>query len=622
MRHTLIAGALLALSTLVVSCEPTAIQDVDTDTAATTPETITITRVFPQPGQLALFIADADGANERPLVEASVADYDGVWSPDGSTIVFTSERNGSADLYRVQTDGSELERLTDDPAYDDQAAFSPDGNQLVYVTTRADGTADLWILDLDTRQSRPLTSGYGGDFRPSWSPDGEWIAFSSDRLSDLPFAYGRWEHLQLLDLYLIRPDGSGLRQITEHGEYCGSPKWTADSRQLIAYCMTAQQTMDARRAEPERGEDTRIVAIDVDNGNMTQLSSGPGVKFNPSLLDDDLLAYIRRDTNESGVFYSDGTRGPSGPVRMADWSPDGTQVVYHKRLPIQRQPWVETYSKNSQYQLILTSALPAFNPAGDRYTFLGFPTSSAPGRAPRGASVMVADIGGTEVRTVFQDPERNILGPQWTADGERIVFGIGSFDAFFNGFHGLFLEPEDRVEGGAQIAMVNADGSDYQELTSGPNNNGFPSMSPDGRHMVYRSFGPEGDGLRIMDIKTGGVDVLSNGYDNFPLWSPRGDVIMFSRQVEGDYEIYTVRPDGTDERRLTHSLGNDAHTGWSPTGELIVFASTRMGYKDEITYTDAPQPYGEIFVMRWDGSDVVQLTDNQWEEGTPAWQPK
>ena len=46
-----------------------------------------------------------------------------------------------------------------------------------------------------------------------------------------------------------------------------------------------------------------------------------------------------------------------------------------------------------------------------------------------------------------------------------------------------------------------------------------------------------------------------------------------------------------------------------------------MGFKDEVTYTDAPQPYGEIFVMRADGSDVQQLTDNQWEEGTPAWQP-
>jgi hypothetical protein len=36
---------------------------------------------------------------------------------------------------------------------------------------------------------------------------------------------------------------------------------------------------------------------------------------------------------------------------------------------------------------------------------------------------------------------------------------------------------------------------------------------------------------------------------------------------------------------------------------------------------DAPQPYGEIFTMRPDGSDVQQLTDNQWEEGTAAWQP-
>ncbi len=177
------------------------------------------------------------------------------------------------------------------------------------------------------------------------------------------------------------------------------------------------------------------------------------------------------------------------------------------------------------------------------------------------------------------------------------------------------------MEDGATSAMVKADGSGCSELTAGTDNNGFPSMSPDGRHMVYRSFGADGDGLRILDMETNEATVLSAGYDNFPLWSPRGDVIMFSRQVEGDYEIYTIKPDGTDERRLTRSLGNDAHMGWSPDGEFIVFASTRMGYKDEITYTDAPQPYGEIFVMRWDGSDVVQLTDNQWEEGTPAWQP-
>jgi Tol biopolymer transport system component len=108
---------------------------------------------------------------------------------------------------------------------------------------------------------------------------------------------------------------------------------------------------------------------------------------------------------------------------------------------------------------------------------------------------------------------------------------------------------------------------------------------------------------------------------NFPLWSPRGDLIMFSRLQQGDYEIVTIKPDGTGVKRLTRMPGNDTHMGWSPDGEHIVFTSARMGFKDEVIYTNAPQPYGELFVMRYDGSDVQQLTDNQWEDGTPAWQP-
>jgi TolB protein len=137
------------------------------------PRNIAVSRSFGNPGQVGLFIAASDGSDERPLLDSKDSDYDPVWAPDGSSIVFTSDRAGSADLFRVRPDGTGLERLTTDPAYDDQAAFSPDGKQLVFVSTRGGGTARLWTMDLATRRVEALTSEKGGDFRPSWSPDGK-----------------------------------------------------------------------------------------------------------------------------------------------------------------------------------------------------------------------------------------------------------------------------------------------------------------------------------------------------------------------------------------------------------------------------------------------------------------
>jgi Tol biopolymer transport system component len=565
-----------------------------------------------KPSGAALYLSHADGSGEHALLPPGTFDYNPSWSPRGDWIAFTSERKGSADLYRVHPDGQGLEQLTADPAYDDQAAFSPDEKQMVFVSTRAAGFANLWILDLATRKARALTSGHGGDFRPAWSPDGQWVAFSSDRDSNLPDAKGRWERLHIAGIYIVHPDGSGLKELTAKDEnFCGSPKWSADSKKLVVYCMIGQDTWDNRVGQDQT--DDTLKEIDVATGAARAVAAASGTKEAPVLLPAGDIGYLRRDKAQPGVSYASGGRGPAGPdVRMPSWSPDGSRVVYGRFTTVPNPEPLRLWSRNPSYELYTTEFLPAVDAAHRRFA-TSFPVS--------GKFDLYVMETGKPARSILERPDL-IIAPQWSADGKQIVVGVGRFSSFLDFTVGN-KKPVDPVNGGAQVAVLNDDGSAFRLLTSGVNNNAFPSFAPDGKHIVYRTEGPEGQGLRIMTLGDRSVTKLTDAWDNFALWSPRGDRIAFVRRNgAGDFQIFTIHPDGSGLTQLSHTHGNDAHLAWSPDGERLLFATSRMGFKDEALYTEAPQPYGEIFVMRADGTDVQQLTDDQWEEGGPAWLPQ
>jgi Tol biopolymer transport system component len=562
------------------------------------------------PTEARLYISNADGSGERALTDTGTFDYNPSWSAKGDWILFTSERAGQADLYRVHADGNGLERLTDDPAYDDQGSFSPDGKQVVFVSTRGGGRANLWTLDIATRKATALTTGNGGDFRPSWSPDGKWIAFSSDRDSDLRPAKGRWERLHLVDIYLIHPDGSGLKRISQHGRFCGSPKWTPDSKSVVAYCMSAEETWTFR-AGREDGE-TTLLKIDIASGEGTPVAAGPGVKMLPAALSSGEIAYFRHDKTVTGIFYGKGTPGPAGAnLRLPSWSPDGTHVAYSRIVSKPTAEPVKQWSRNAKFDLYSMSMLPNYDATGEHLAITRVNSDMS-------ADLLIVDEG--KPAHAIHHEKGLILAPAWSPDGKQIAVGVGLFSAFLD-FEVGNKKPVDPVNGGAQVGVLNADGSDFHFVTSGPNNNAFASFGPDGKHLVYRTSGPDGDGLRILNLEDHAVTRLTEEYDNFPIWSPRGDLIAFMRRIDGNFEILTIHPDGTGMKQLTFTKGNEAHMAWSPDGERILFTSSRMGFKDEAVLIGAPQPYGEIFVMSKDGTDVEQLTDDQWEEGGPAWQP-
>ena len=559
------------------------------------------------PTESLLILANADGSNPRKLVAGSERDYNASFSFDGAWVVFTSERHGSADIFRVRTDGTGLERLTDDPAFDDQAALSPDGRTLAFVSTRTMGSTDIHLLELDTGAIRNVTATPGGDYRPSWSPDGSMLAFSSDRGKPPRMAAGRWEHVHEASVYVMRADGSALRRLTADGHLAGSPKWSADGRRVVFYEVAVADTFRARWLPDQAQVESRIVSVDLADGARTVHAAGRGLKLSPQFLDPDRVGYLTKSGPSAALAFDDGHSGASGDIGNPAWSQDGRRVVYQQgpiaTIARPRGPGEPVRGIDAGFDLRYASGFPAVSPDGHS---LVLSERTGRGRPDDRSSLAVWSADGTHPRRIFRG-DGAVMSPQWSPDGEWIVFGMGNY----------FLARTRP----ARVMLVRADGSDVRALTKGAGNAGFPSFSPDGTQVVYRFWTDTAGGLRIVTLADGAVRTLTTGYDNFPGWSPRGDRIVFSRLADGDFDIFTIRPDGTDLQQLTTSPGNDSHPAWSTDGAHVLFSSSRFGFKDEAPLADIPQPYGELFIMRADGSEQRPLTDNRWEEGTPAWVP-
>lgn len=183
----------------------------------------------------------------------------GAWAPRG-LFAFGVSREGNSDLYVMNLDGSNLRPLTNHFAQDVAPSFSPDGSQVVFVSDRS-GHPNLYIVSLKgetTRgeSARRLTFEGKYNASPAWSPRGDRIAFAcqNDR--------GRF------DVCVIAPDGTGLTRLTGQGNN-DAPSWSPDGRFIVfqsnregpdrLYVMNANGTGQRRLVSPDgaaTGDDT------------------------------------------------------------------------------------------------------------------------------------------------------------------------------------------------------------------------------------------------------------------------------------------------------------------------------------------------------------------------------
>jgi TolB protein len=101
-----------------------------------------------------------------------------------------------------------------------------------------------------------ISNARGGDYSPAWSPDGEWIAFMSDRKGNA-------------NIWLVRPDGSDLRQLTDLPGISEYPTWAPDSRRVAFSCTFGEILANGTG-------DFEICVVNADGAGLARLSDAPG----------------------------------------------------------------------------------------------------------------------------------------------------------------------------------------------------------------------------------------------------------------------------------------------------------------------------------------------------------
>lgn len=238
--------------------------------------------------------------------------------------------------------------------------------------------------------------------------------------------------------------------------------------------------------------------------------------------------------------------------------------------------------------------------------------------------IYVMNPDGSGVRQLTQNAETEETNaeddsPAWSPNGRKIVF-MSTRDHASGG-----VETEEiyvmNGDGSNQTRLTRNDSPDLSPRWTSERDIVFTSCRGNGLvgcELVTMKI--DGRGRETMDVDP----ALVYGYAP----SPDGSKVAFTDAEGGiealiagaNTDVYVMDADGGDRRRLTDSKGRDVGAAWSPDGRLLAFTSDR-DRNGECLWHDCVGYNPEVYVMRADGSDERRLTTHPGDDGVPEWSP-
>lgn len=491
----------------------------------------------------------AGGAATR-ITSGGAWDWDPRWSPDGSTIVFTSDRGGNFNLWLADADGTRPRALTTETGVRIlDAAWAPDGDWLVArkrtTDTSSIGTNDLWLYSRRGGAGVQITQkeSWGGVAEASFSPDGRWIYFAA---RPGRFSYNADPNTGIWQIIRYDRETGRTRPLTGEDGGAIRPTPSPDGSSLAVIRRVRSQTV--------------LEILDLATGHRRQVAD-----------------WLDRDEQEG---FANG-----GLYPRIDWFADGRRLL----VPADGRFWILDVETGARTEIpftadvsleIVEAVRPARSPVQDSVEAR---ILQRPVLSPDGSQVVFSGLGRLWIgdleddalvtpRRLTRDAVRE-YGPAFSADGRSVAYTTWDDEA------------------GGAVRIVSAKGGRSRAITTTGAKYTHPTFSADGTSIaVLRGSGAHRRGgdlayelwndLVVLDVRSGGERIVTetSGFLRAvrPRFSPDGRRLLFHEHGSAGPAmaetglLVSVNLDGTD-RRTVLDVGNATEINPSPDGQWVAF---------------------------------------------------
>ena len=518
-----------------------------------------------------IYVVDSKGGTAHQLTTSPAYDYCPIWSNDGKTIAFASDRNGNFDIYVVPVGGGVAKRVTTNSASETPLAFSPDNKEVYYSAAIQKDVADA-----------QFTSGW------------------------------------LTELYKVSVDGGRPQQVTA-ATVC-SVSFDSDGESFLYYDRKGSENIWRKHQVSSVARD--VVYYDAKKKTHKILTTNVGEDREPVFMPDHKsFVYLSEPAgrNSQNVYMMQWppkfepqpvTNFKTYPVRFLSIANDGTLCygyqgeIYTQKIG-QEPKKVNIKIVNDQENVVERGS---FGKASDLTIT---PDGGLIAFVVRGEVFVTSDEYQT-TKQITHTPEAE-ADPSFSPDGKMLVY-TSERDGYYN----LYLAKMSRKEdlNFAYATLIEEEslfGDDGIERTS-------PSFSPDGKEIAFiedRKF------LKVINLDSKNVRQITDGtqhYDSdaYPFdykWSPDGKwfVLTLITNMRSPYsDIGIVSADGDMK---IYNITNDGYIAgapsWALDGNAIVFGSNRYGMRSHASWGSQNDAF--ICFMNQDAYDKFMLSKEEYE---------